>query len=326
MLLNILILVVIIALTVGAGWLTWRMVHAKRLWVKVVGGLSTGLLTLALAAIAYTGGRGLAMGYFPGAPPARDLNMAGTPDQIARGEYLVNIGCVSCHGTVNAQGNPSGDYPLSGGWNIAAAEGFGFIGDMVTENLTPGGKLAAYSDGELFRAIRHGVNKEGGALGFMPYLPFGQMSDADIEAIITYLRSQPAAPSNRPTGDDINFIGVLFIGAGLFPSPEPNPDTITTPPAGATADYGGYVATFGECRGCHGPEATGQTDPTTGQVFPNPRPLVSSLTLEQFIEMMRTGVRPSGTAFSETMPWQNASQMTDDDLASLYAYLTAPVK
>jgi hypothetical protein len=42
--------------------------------------------------------------------------------------------------------------------------------------------------------------------------------------------------------------------------------------------------------------------------------------------MMRTGVRPGGVAFPETMPWQNASKMTDDDLAALYAYLTAPVK
>ena len=33
-----------------------------------------------------------------------------------------------------------------------------------------------------------------------------------------------------------------------------------------------------------------------------------------------------GAPFTERMPWQSASKMTDDDLAALYAYLKAPVK
>lgn len=323
MFVNILIFLVLLALTVGAGWLTWRAVRAQRRWVKIAGGLGAGVLTLALAAVTFASGSGLAAFYFPGASPVRNLQVAGTPEQVARGEYLVNIGCIGCHGAVDANGNPSGEYPLSGGWNIAAAEGFGFIGDVVIENLTPGGKLAAYSDGELFRAIRHGINKDGHLLVFMPLLPFGQMSDNDIEAVIAYLRSQPATPSDTPRGDQVNFLGVAMFGAGMFPSPEAQPDTIAAPPAGTTTEYGKYVATFGECRGCHGPDLLGQTDPTTGQFFPNPRTLVSSMTQEQFTEMMRTGVRPSGAAFPETMPWQNASQMTDDDLNALYAYVTA---
>ena len=60
--------------------------------------------------------------------------------------------------------------------------------------------------------------------------------------------------------------------------------------------------------------------------MPNPRPLVASLDQAQFAEMMRTGIKPGGAAFPETMPWQVAAQMTDDDLAALYAYLTAPVQ
>jgi mono/diheme cytochrome c family protein len=301
-------------------------VRAKRLWVKIAGGLGAGLLTLVLAAVTFAGGRGLAAFYFPSAPPARDLKVAGTPEQIARGQYLVNLGCVGCHGAVDAEGNPSGESPLSGGWNIAAAEGFGYVGDMVIENLTPGGKLASYSDGELFRAIRHGVNKDGHLLVFMPLLPFGQMSDGDIEAVIAYLRSQPAMPSSGPTGDNMNFVGALLFGAGMFPAPAPLPDAISAPPAGVTAEYGKYVATFGECRGCHGPDATGVEASSLVPAVPNPRPFVSTLTIEEFVETMRTGARPNGAAFSESMPWQNASKMTDDDLAALYAYLTAPVK
>jgi mono/diheme cytochrome c family protein len=323
---NILVLLVLIALTLGAGWLVWRAVRAKRLWVKIAGGLGAGLLTLILAAVTFAGGRGLAMFYFPAAKPARDLKVTGTPEQIARGEYLVNIGCIGCHGAVDAEGNPGGEHPLSGGWNIAAAEGFGFMGDIVIENLTPGGKLADYSDGEIFRAIRHGLNKDGDLLVFMPLLPFGQMSDDDIEAVIAYLRSQPATPSSGPSGDKVNFVGALLFGAGMFPSPEAQPDSISAPPAGVTAEYGKYIATFGECRGCHGPDVTGVEASSLGPAVPNPRPFVSALTVEQFVETMRTGFKPDGSAFPEAMPWENASKMTDDDLAALYAYLTAPVK
>ena len=117
--------------------------------------------------------------------------MAGTPDQIARGEYLVSLSCVGCHGSVGADGNPTEQPPLTGGWNIAAAEGFGFMGAMVTENLTPGGKLADYSDGELFRVMRHSISKEGHKLGFMDFLPYKELSDEDTQALIAYMRSLP---------------------------------------------------------------------------------------------------------------------------------------
>jgi len=323
MLINLIILIVFVALTIGAGWLMWRAVRAQRRWVKIAGGLGAGALTLVLAVISYAGGAGLMAGYFPGAPAAPDLKVAGTPEQIKRGEYLVSLSCVGCHSAVSPDGNPTGAMPLTGGWNIAEAEGFGFIGSMITENLTPGGKLANYSDGELFRVLRHSVSQEGHKLGFMDFLPYKELSDADVQAIIAYLRSLPPAESTAPTGDNINFIGVLMRGAGMFPSSSWGAETVTAPPEGVTAEYGKYVATYGECRGCHGPDLLGGTDPTTGQFFPNPRTLVATLTQEQFFEMMRTGVRPNGVAFAENMPWQNAAQMTDDDLAALYLYITA---
>lgn len=326
MLANILIWLVVLALTIGAGVLTWRAVRAQRRWVQIAGGLGAGVLTLVLAAVTFFSGQGIRSQYFPGAPAPRELKVAGTPEQIARGEYLVSLSCIGCHGAVGADGNPTGQGPLTGGWDIAAAEGFGFIGAMVTENLTPGGKLAGYTDGELFRVLRHSVNREGHKLGFMDFLPYKELSDADTEAIIAYLRSLPAATSAGPTGDAINFFGPIMMGAGVFPPTVFGAETVTAPPAGVTAEYGKYVATFGECRGCHGPDATGVAESSMGPAVPNPRLLVGTLTQEQFFEMMRTGIKPDGVPFPEAMPWQNAAGMADDDLAALYAYLTAPVK
>ena len=321
---NILILVVVVGLIILFGWLTYRAIRAQRLWVKIAGGVLAGLLTLLLAAIAFFGGKGIAAAYFPDAPQAPELTVAGTPEQVARGEYLVNLSCIGCHGAVGDDSLPTEAHPLNGGWNIAATEGFGFAGDMVTENLTPGGKLADYSDGELFRAIRHRVNKEGKLLTFMALMSYNRLSDEDTQAIIAYLRTLPPAEQTAVTGDKLSFLGGVIFGAGMFGTIEKGADSVTAPPEGATAAYGKYVATFSDCVGCHGPNVTGVAPSSIDPAgTPNPRLLVGELSQEQFFEMMRTGIRPDNNPFPETMPWQIAAKLTDNDLAALYAYLTA---
>jgi cytochrome c553 len=323
---NLLILLLIVGLAALFGWLTWRVVHARKLWVKIAGGIGAGLLTLALVAVALIGGKGVAAVLAPGAPAATETNVARTPEQIIRGEYLVKLSCIACHSAVGADGAPSMQPPLNGGWDIAAAEGFGFIGALVAENLTPGGKLASYTDGEIFRTLRHRVDKDGKLLAFMSLLPYAQLSDADTEAIVAYVRSLPPAEQGAATGDRLNFVGVLMLGAGMFGAPEKGAATVTAPAEGVTPEYGKYVATYGECRGCHGLNMTGTPASAMGPAIVNPRPSVGAWTQGQFIQTMRTGVRPNGVAFSEVMPWQAAAGMTDDDLAALYAYLSASVE
>ncbi len=323
MLTNIIILIVFFALTLGAGWLAIKALRAKRLWVKIAGGLGAGLLALVLAAVTFMGGKGFAAGYFPGAKPAPEMTVEGTPGQVARGDYLVNLSCIGCHSAVGPDGNPAGEHPLSGGWNMSKAEGFGFVGDMIAENLTPGGKLASYSDGELFRAMRYGISKDGRRLGIMSFVPSVELSDDDTKAIIAYLRSLPAEETGGPTGDSLNFVGMAMNGAGMFGTPAPVADSVPSPVQGVSAEYGKYVATFGDCRGCHGPDMLGAPASSISAAVPNPRPFAGTLTLEQFTELMRTGIKPNGEAFPESMPWQNAARMTDEDLAALYTYITA---
>jgi cytochrome c553 len=170
------------------------------------------------------------------------------------------------------------------------------------------------------------VDKDGDLLAFMSLLPYAQLSDADTEAIVAYMRTLAPAEQPTKTGDKLSFIGALMFGAGMFGTPEKGAATVTAPPQGVTAEYGKYVATFAECRGCHGPDATGAPASAAGPAVPNPRTLVATLDQAQFAEMMRSGVKPGGVAFPPGMPWQVAAQLTDDDMATLYAYLTAPVK
>ncbi|GAB4263079.1 MAG: hypothetical protein Kow0080_01030 [Candidatus Promineifilaceae bacterium] len=73
MLTNIIIWLVVLILTVAAGWLTWRAVRAQRRWVKIAGGIGAGLLTLVLAAVTLFSGKGILAVLYPGAPAASDL-------------------------------------------------------------------------------------------------------------------------------------------------------------------------------------------------------------------------------------------------------------
>ena len=99
---NLLFLALFVGLTFLFGWLTWRAIRASKLWVKIAGSIGAGLLTALCAALAFLGGKGLAAMYLPGANPAPDITVAGTADQIDRGEYLVN--CLLYTSATNTRG------------------------------------------------------------------------------------------------------------------------------------------------------------------------------------------------------------------------------
>ncbi len=203
---NLLVLLLIIGLVVLFGWLTYRAIRARKLWVRITGGLAAGLLTLVCAALVALGGKGMAALYAPRVPAAPALTVAGTPEQVARGEYLVKLSCIGCHSSVGADGAPSMQHPLNGGWNIAAAEGFGFVGDMVAENLTPGGKLAGYTDGELFRTLRHRVDKDGDRWRLCRCCPTPR-SATRTPSWSSSIGEPAACEQTAATGDKLSFAG-----------------------------------------------------------------------------------------------------------------------
>jgi mono/diheme cytochrome c family protein len=122
--------------------------------------------------------------------PVEDVQVAGTPDQIARGERLANL-CVSCHTSGN-------QLPLSGS-NFAVKFEFPPLGTLYAPNLTPSGNIKDWTDREVIRAIREGVHKNGRSLLVMPSATMRNMSDEDVQALVAYLRSQLA--TGQPTPD-----------------------------------------------------------------------------------------------------------------------------
>jgi len=72
------------------------------------------------------------------------------------------------------------------------------MGMLYAPNLTPSGNIKDWTGGEVVRAIREGVHKDGRSLLIVPSGDFKNMSEEDVKALVAYLRSQPATGGPTP--------------------------------------------------------------------------------------------------------------------------------
>jgi len=126
-------------------------------------------------------------------PPGAEkpLSEAAMKDAAKRGFYLVTVGhCMECH-TPAVNGHRDFKNALGTG-----GERFeGPWGASVSRNITPHktNGIGAWTDDEVKGAITEGVRKDGTKLRPpMGYDWYARMTDADLSAIITYLRTLPA--------------------------------------------------------------------------------------------------------------------------------------
>jgi len=101
------------------------------------------------------------------------------------GEHLVQqLGCASCH---------------SGGAGPFAGQGLPRPGSSAYgTNLTPDEAtgLGTWSEDEIVRALRDGVDREGAPL--CPTMPRFALVDGDAHAVVAYLRTLPARENEVP--------------------------------------------------------------------------------------------------------------------------------
>jgi mono/diheme cytochrome c family protein len=243
--------------------------------------------------------------------PVPDLKVSGTPEQIQRGQAIADSFCAACH-------SKSGT--LTGGVDMGKKLPIP-IGSFVSSNLTPAGSLKRWSDGEIFRAIRNGVDAHGRRLFIMSLISAGNLSDDDIQSLIAEIRTMQADGAQTPDPpDDVNPLGIAMLGAGLLPAGKPvSTGAITAPAKGATAQYGQYLVSYLDCRQCHGNDLAGGK----GGIAPAGPDLnlVKDWTREEFITTMRTGTDPNGHEIVGDMPWQYIGKMDDVELGALYQYL-----
>ena len=296
---------------------TWLFMRARRVqnragrWVGLI--LSSLLATISTVAVGVALVGFYKLNFPPHRPAVAVLKVAGSPGQVARGARFGEL-CAGCH-------SPDGNVPLAGQDFFKDGPPFG---TLYAPNLTPAGEIKAWSDGEIVRAIREGVHKSGRALIIMPSDALHGLSDDDVQAIVAYLRSQPAVGAVSPP-TELNVIAAILIGAGIGQtSAQPAVvHSIVAPPEGVSADYGEYLVSVMFCRLCHGEHLEGRKVGGPGPpAGPNLTLLLPQWSLEDFRHTLRTGVDPYKHTLSREMPWKKLSAFaSDQDLEAIYAYL-----
>ena len=258
---------------------------------------------------------------------------------IARGKYLAfgPAHCATCHMPMDKmEAVENGlNLPLSGGWTLKIPPG-----TFTAPNLTPDPEtgIGNYSDGELARAIRHMVKRDGTVQP--PFMAFQELSDEDLTAVISFLRSQPPVKNSVPPTKH-SFVGKAVVALGLLKPKGPKDTPPHRVPMDSSIAYGKYIArSVANCHGCHtlqdmvtgafiGGDFGGgnhmESDPhIPGLSFytPNLTPHktdghIVNWDEDTFIKRLKAGRVHKGSP----MPWGANSKMNEIELKAIYRYL-----
>lgn len=271
-------------------------------------------------------------------------------DTLEHGKYVATIaGCADCHTPLKPEyqdptkltfdqlkvlafnGGAAADETkfLAGG----RAFDLGPAGILLTRNLTADEEtgLGSWTDEQIRLAIKTGVDKEGKVLfPVMPYHVYNGMADADLDAVVAYLRSVGAIKNEVPP---------RTISTEGFPS-LPYQTGIVAPDPSDKAARGAYlVNSVMGCTDCHTP-----VDPTTGapqmdkylagrqpyegpwgivyggNITPDDETGIGTWSEEEIQRAIITGVGKDGRRLI-LMPWFAYSALTAEDADAVAYYL-----
>lgn len=260
-----------------------------------------------------------------------------SPERVAHGRSLAINLCKLCHM------NPKTG-ALTGQQMLDMPPEFGTAFSKNITNSKEHG-IGNWTDGEILWLLRTGVHPHTSKY-IPPWMPkFVHMSDYDIQSIVAFLRSDDplVAPSSQiNTEGEPTFLAKALVFGVFKPfdypqKPIPHPDTNNA------LVYGKYLANaVYDCYGCHlndfadlnqlEPEnskgfygggiemadATG-TIVRTANITPDNATGIGKWTKDQFINAMRTGVKPNGKVFR--YPMMRIATLSDHALGGIYDYL-----
>lgn len=248
---------------------------------------------------------------------------------IERGKYLMEsvVACGNCHIARGDKGQPLFEKGLSGGM-VFDEPPFKAYAPNITPDPDTG--IGRWTDAQLAQAIRDGVRPDKSIIGPpMPIEFYRHLSDADLAAIIAYLRAQPAVKNEVPKSK---------YNIPLPPSYGPVVNNVKAPAASNRVKYGEYLANIGHCMECHTPrDNKGMLQRTKlgagGQVFKGPwgesisrnlTPHTSGLkdwTDVQIAKAIREGVDRNGRHYKPPMGFDFYRHINEADTSALIAYL-----
>lgn len=279
-------------------------------------------------------------GFAPKSRPAPVMSAPTSPEAVERGRYLVNhvAACIGCHS--NIREDVSGEPPVPG--KLGAGRDFGEVpdspvhirGSNITSDKEHG--IGGWTDGEVARAIREGVSKDGRTLfPQMPYLTYREtLSDGEVLDIIAYLRTLKPLPDD-PGRTSVGFPVSMFIRA------VPQPLDKAAPPAPSPSDRmarGKWLLKVASCHDCHDSvddhmQKIPGKDLAGGMKFSLPKGTVyaSNISSDKATGIGAYSVDDLRRVFHEgkgkdghtlyVMPWSYYNGMTGEDLEALITAL-----
>jgi mono/diheme cytochrome c family protein len=253
---------------------------------------------------------------------------------IARGKHLVfsSAHCASCHSSQNADSllrlriEPS----LSGGHEFKLPIGSIYAKNITSDKETGIGNL---TDAQIARALYYGVGSDGRAM--FDLMPFHNMGETDMQAIISYIRTQKPV-YNKISEHNYNTLGKVIKAFMLKPTGPAGeiPKTITPD---TTVAYGNYLVNYvGNCGGCHtlrdpmtggyiGAPMAGGNEFDEGElgkfISPNLTTDSSSRIYGWNYEAFRNRFKMGKLIKQSPMPWDSYQHMTDNEIKAIYKYL-----
>lgn len=292
-------------------------------WIGIILGSLIGLIALVVAALLIYG----QVSFKPtnADRPLYPIEADTSPEGVERGKYLMEavMGCAgACHTPME------NGAPLSGTSENINEGPISVV--FSAPNLTPDAEtgLGSWTDAEIARAIREGVDKDGVSLVVMPSYNYHFLSDADVASIVAYLRNLEPVHNAVPPFE-ANAVARVMVAVGMF-GPSPMGEPITAPqnaPEPGNAEYGGYLVALGACTDCHGSNLAGGAIPFAEPGTPDAANLtpagdLGSWNEADFLTAMRNGMTPDGEILDpESMPWPEYANMTDEDIYAIFQYL-----
>lgn len=262
---------------------------------------------------------------------------------VKRGDYLVNnvSHCMHCHAEVDSTKFSSPPIPGTEGKG-----GEEVMPGIFVKNITPTA-LGSWTDAEIARALTEGIRKNGDTLfPVMPYRALSHLEKEDINSIVAYLRTLKPLPDSVPERSLAAFPpGLLSLAYEQYFLKHKN-EKITTS-SDKHVQRGSYLVWAANCMGCHsvldmkelnyregGWLAGGDTftrrskgyQVVTANITPDSATGIGTWTEAMFVAKFKNYRDPKSYSYNpgknfSPMPWSMLSQMSDDDLKDIYAYL-----